>query len=104
MSESNAERSLATLIGWAGLPAPEREFRFHPTRKFRADFAYPDHRLLIEVDGGGFVAGRHTRGAGFEKDCEKASEAACLGFRVIRVTPRQVEDGRAVEWIARALA
>lgn len=62
------------------------------------------HRLfLVEIDGGGFVAGRHSRGTGMEKDAEKASAAAILGYRVIRCTPAQVNDGRALSWIKRAL-
>jgi len=101
---SNAEENLAALLRWEKLPQPVREFRFAPTRRFRADFAYPEKRLLIEVDGGGFVAGRHTRGAGFATDCEKQSLAAVLGWRVIRVTPAQIDDGRAIEWIRQALA
>lgn len=59
--------------------------------------------LLIEIDGGGYVAGRHTRGAGFEADAEKQSAAAILGYRVIRLTPKQVEDGRGLNWIRQAL-
>ena len=104
MTRSNAEESLATLLRWHGLPAPQREFRFAPGRRFRADFAYPEAHLLIEVDGGSFVAGRHSRGTGFELDAEKASLAATLGYRVIRVTPRHIADGRAITWIKAALA
>ena len=104
LRESDAERALMTLLKWGGLPEPEREYRFVPGRKFRADFAYPADRLLIEVDGGAFIAGRHTRGTGFEKDAEKASLAAVNGWRVIRVTPRHIDSGQALEWIRAALA
>lgn len=107
---SAAETLLAAQLEQAGIPF-EREFRFHPERKWRADFmvgqnyAWPVRgRFLIEVDGGAYVGGRHTRGPTFEADCEKHTAAAILGFRVIRVTPRQVEDGRALEWIRQALA
>ena len=105
MTRSNAEESLATLLRWHGLPAPQREYPFAKElgRRFRADFAYPDAHLLIEVDGGSFVAGRHSRGTGFELDAEKASLAATLGYRVIRVTPRHIADGRAITWIKAAL-
>lgn len=101
--DSELELILTNRIERAGLPLPERQFRFCPTRRWRADFAYPSAMLLIEVDGGAYVGGRHTRGAGFEADCEKASTAAALGFRVVRVTGRMIKDGRAVLLIRQAL-
>ena len=100
---SDLELALLNRILRTGLPAPEKQFRFCPTRRWHADFAYPAHRLLIEVDGGGYVAGRHTRGKGFEDDCERTSTAAALGYRVIRVTRNLINDGRAVSLIAQAL-
>ena len=103
MTESNAERALATLIEWDALPRPVTEYQFHPTRKWRFDFAYPDAKVAIEVEGGSFSGGRHTRGAGFEEDCEKYNAAALRGWCVLRVTPRMIEDGRALSWIRRAL-
>lgn len=63
------------------------EFRFHPTRKWRADFAIPSAKLLIEIDGGAWSGGRHTRGAGFIADQSKLNAAACLGYRVLRYVP-----------------
>ena len=110
---SPAETLLAVQLEQDGIPF-RQEFRFAPPRRWRADFMVMDRvpfkggevnhaRLLVEIDGGGFVAGRHSRGAGIEKDAEKQSAAAILGYRVIRVTPRQVEDGRALSWIKAAL-
>lgn len=86
-----------------GLPSPELEVRFHPTRKWRFDFAFVSQRLAIEVDGGAFVQGRHSRGGGVEKDVEKFAEAMVLGWRILRVTPRHVRNGQAVNWIERLL-
>jgi hypothetical protein len=57
----------------------------------------------VEVDGGAYIGGRHTSGPGFEADCEKLSSAAALGWRVLRVTPRHVHDGRALTWLLAAL-
>lgn len=110
---SAAETLLAVQLEQAGIPF-EREYRFAPPRRWRADFlawnpAYSGPRMadrtayLVEIDGGGYVAGRHSRGSGMEKDAEKQSAAAILGYRVIRATPRQVEDGRALSWIRQAL-
>ena len=88
----------------SGLPKPEREFRFHPTRKWRFDFAWPAQSLAVEVDGGVYVQGRHTRGAGVEKDMEKFAEATIAGWRVLRVSTNQVTSGQALAWVQRLLA
>ena len=74
-------------------PPLEREFRFHPERKWRADFAHVAIRTLIEVEGGIFRlgAGRHNRGAGYAKDAEKYLEAVLAGWTVLRLTERQLE-------------
>ena len=85
---------------------PVREFKFHPDRKWRLDLAWPESKLAVEVEGfsAGGSAGRHQRPAGFDKDCEKYAELAIAGWRLIRVTTKQVKDGRALQWIERALA
>lgn len=81
------------------LSLAKMEYQFHDTRKWRFDLAWPSEKLAVEVDGGGFVNGRHSRGTGIEKDCEKYAEAMLLGWRVLRVTPRQVKTGQALKWI-----
>ena len=108
-SRSNAEILLATQLEQAGIPF-EREYRFARMlgRKWRSDFYVHDGRfgvnaLLVEIDGGGWVQGHHSRGKGIEDDAEKQSAAAILGYRVIRLTPKQVEDGRGLAWIRQAL-
>lgn len=55
---------------------------------------------IIEVEGGIWVKGRHSRGSGFEKDCEKYLEAALLGFKVIRLTEKQL-NAETLDRIAR---
>jgi very-short-patch-repair endonuclease len=107
---SPAETLLAVQLEQAGIPF-EEEYRFHESRKWRADFAIRRYQLggipsllLIEVDGGSWVAGRHTRGSGFEKDAEKLNAAAELGYRVLRYTPRMIESGEALEQIRRILS
>jgi len=86
------------------LPVPVLEHRFHPTRRWRMDYAWPDHRLALECDGGGWNNGRHSRTPGMEADAEKLAEATILGWRVLRCTPRQIKSGQAVQWIERALS
>ncbi len=101
---SNAEESLATLLKWEKLPEPEREYVFAAPRKFRWDFCWPDRMLAVEVEGGIFTAGRHVQGRGFESGCEKQALGVLLGWRVLRVTPGQIESQVAVEWIKQALS
>ncbi len=88
------------------LPEPELEARFHPTRKWRADFLWrAPIALICEIEGGVFARGgsRHSRGPGFTADCEKYAEALCLGYRVLRVTTDQVANGQALGWLERLL-
>ena len=100
---SDLEQSLLFYLKANKLPTPEREWRFLPDRKFRFDMAYTEGRVGVEVEGGTWVAGRHNRGGGFAKDCEKYNLAALNGWVVIRVTSEHIENGQAVGWIRDAL-
>lgn len=66
---------------------PVREFIFHPTRKWRLDVSWPDALVAVEIDGGTWSGGRHTRGKGFQEDCHKVNAAVALGWHVFRFTP-----------------
>ena len=94
---------LVLQIRAVGLPRPVEEFRFHPKRRFRFDLAWPVRKLAVEIEGGTWSRGRHTRGKGFAADCIKYNEAALLGWHVLRVTTEMVEDGTALAYIERAL-
>lgn len=89
----------------AGLPAPVPEFAFAKAlgRKWRVDWCFVAELIAVEVEGGVFVQGRHSRGAGMVKDMEKYNTLACLGFRLIRVTPKQIANGEALNWVDRIL-
>lgn len=82
---SRLEKRFETLWRALGGPELEREFRFHPVRKWRADFAHLPSKTLIEIEGGIYVNGRHNRAAGFAADLEKYLEASLGGWRVIRL-------------------
>ncbi|MEY3252435.1 MAG: hypothetical protein RL227_1408 [Pseudomonadota bacterium] len=90
--------TMALQLRAAGL-APVREFRFHPVRKWRFDFCFPEQKLALEVDGGTFTGGRHTRGTGYAEDCRKIAEAMLLGWRVLRASADQVKTGEALRWV-----
>ena len=100
---SELEWVLRRHLEWADLPAPETEYRFAPPRRWRFDFAWPDLRLAVELDGGTHTGGRHVRAAGYEADCDKLNAAALAGWLVLRFTARQVHEGLAVQTIERAL-
>ena len=84
-----------TLCVAAGLPPPVAEHRFHPVRRWRFDFAWPEKRLAVEVEGGVFVQGRHARGAGIRADIEKYNAAVLMGWRVLRYLPEQLHAATA---------
>ncbi len=81
---------LVGLCRAAGLPEPVPEYRWHPVRKFRADYAFPLHRVLIEIDGGLWVNGGHSRGAARMHDMAKDRAATLLGWRTLRYAPTEL--------------
>ena len=97
------EAMLAFQIKVAGLPEPTREFVFHPVRKWRFDFAWPERRVAAEVEGGIFSYGRHVSPAGFIEDCRKYGEALLLGWRVLRFPAPWVDSGEALRYLEVAL-
>lgn len=68
-------------------------------RDWRADFAVVDARLLVEIEGGAWSGGRHTRGKGFADDLRKYDAAARLGWTIYRCDPAMVQAGQAIETI-----
>jgi len=102
-TRSRWEDLLARQIATAQLPAPAREYRFHPVRKWRFDFAWLPQTLSAEVEGATFAGGRHTRGVGFAADTEKYNAAVLLGWRVLRFTHVQIKSGEALKTIREAL-
>ena len=83
------------LMGWVtqlttGVPVPEREYRFHPKRKWLFDLAWPDVKLAIECHGNVW-SGRHTRGLGFTRDREKMNAATIAGWTVLELTSGHID-------------
>ena len=72
------------------LACPEREHRFHPTRRWRFDFAWPQVMVAVEIDGAIFANGRHAVGAGIAADADKYNAAIALGWKVLRFTETQL--------------
>lgn len=95
------------------LPEFEREFVFANSigRRWRFDFAWPEYKLAVEIEGlvvmriGGELVckGRHASIAGFKADCEKYAWATVFGWRVMRFEQSQVTDKTAIDMLTRAL-
>ncbi len=80
------------LLMWraSGGPRLEAEHRFCAGRKWRFDFAVPEKRLAIDLEGGIWTGGSHTRGGRFNSDAEKYNAAALLGWKVVRFTVNMI--------------
>lgn len=102
------EEAAAMVRGWClagGWPEPEAEYPFaRPARRWRFDLAWPARLVAVEFQGGIYTNGRHTRRGGFAGDCEKFSEAAARGWRVLPVTYPQAKNGMLKDWLARIFA
>jgi len=93
---SDLEKAFAAQLAWKELPPAVREYKFHHSRKWRADFAWPESKLLVEIEGGTRQNGRHNRHEGYEADCEKYNTAQIAGFTVLRFTGEMVKSGQAL--------
>ncbi len=108
-SHINWNNVLLDQIRLIKLPEPQLEYQFHANRRWRFDFCWKQQLVACEVEGGiwmqtdkGYSKG-HAHPARFESDCEKYNEAALYGWLIIRVTPEMIRDGRALDWLERAL-
>jgi very-short-patch-repair endonuclease len=83
-----------TKLAW--LP----EYEFCSTRGWRADHACTAIRTIIEVDGGIWIRGRHSRGKGKEADNVKLNTAASFGWWVLRYSTQQFASGQWIDEVA----
>lgn len=84
----------------------ESEVRFYPKRKWRADYfvrSLSNERVLVEIEGGVWSKGRHTRGKGYLADMEKYRVAAALGYKVFRFSTQEIMNGAAKEFLRKWL-
>jgi len=103
VNQSALEALLKFQMSAVGL-FPVAEFRFHPIRRWRFDFAFVEQKLAVESDGGIWLKkGGHTTGIGYEKDCHKQNAALILGWRVLRFTTGMIKSGVALQQIEAAL-
>jgi hypothetical protein len=79
---------IQSLFAKHNLPVPVAEYQFHPERRWRFDWAWPEHKIAVEIEGGIWTGGRHTSPKGFFADMEKKNAAAVLGWRILYITPK----------------
>lgn len=97
--KTKAARLLETHLAELGLPF-EPEVRFAPPRRWRLDYLVAGV-LAVEIEGGGWVGGRHTSGAGFAADLTKYAEVTARGLALFRFSPRQILSGEAYGYLKR---
>ena len=84
-TRSTLERHFLALTRQAGLPAPVVNGRL---LGFEVDFHWPEHRLVVEVDGFAY----HRTRASFEGDRRRDAKLSLAGQRVLRLTQRRLQD------------
>lgn len=91
---------------WAGqgIPNPCLEHLFCPSRRWRFDYAWPLNWVALEVQGGLFIQGRHSRGPALLKEHEKLNTAAVQGWWILYCTPQQLLTLQLAETIKQALS
>ena len=85
LTRSEAEERFLALVRKAQLPAPDVNVGL---AGYEVDFLWREERLIVEVDGFAF----HSSRAAFERDRLRDAELQAQGFRIIRVTWRQIVD------------
>lgn len=103
-----AKRSNLELLFETQLADPEvglpsgwiAEFKFHPVRKWRFDFAHLELKILIDIQGGEWmIKSGHNTGAAYADDCNKKNVAQSMGYKVFTFTGTQVKNGQAIGFL-----
>lgn len=98
--KSDLEATLLSQILHSDLPPPERQVRFHPTRRWQVDFLWRSPKTLaVEVEGAIWVYGRHNHPTGFAKDVEKYNQLTLCGIPLLRFHSNMIHDGTALQTI-----
>lgn len=103
--EEELDGELSLLVRTHSLPSYERQYAFAKSvgRQWKADFAWPEWNLLVEVDGGEFTRGRHNRGGkDYQDDLRKGNVAAILGYFVLHFSTGMMGEASSVieDWFA----
>lgn len=89
VTRSEFEERLFALLGTAGGQRPLANVTIPLGDRFvEVDLAWPDHRVVVELDG----HATHGTRASFEEDRARDRALVAAGWRVIRITWRQLRD------------
>src|SRR5258706_14640224 len=90
--KSKWENRFRTILRGYGAPPWKEQFQFHPTRRWRFDFAWPDFKIAFEIEGAIWMrgGGGHSHPIGIDPDVEEYNAAALLGWRIIRITGKML--------------
>ena len=80
----------------------ERYAKSKRSKRYRADFALPQARSLIEIQGGTYMRGRHVSGSGYDRDARKYNLAMISGWKVYLLTSTTATDATWIEKIGKA--
>lgn len=72
----------------------EVEYKFHRTRRWKLDFAWPALKIAVEIDGFGWG---HQAPQHMAVDHEKANAAVILGWKLLRFNSRSLGSLQGVQ-------
>lgn len=103
VTDSHLETQVLRALKDAGLPIPILQYVVRDGNRFvaRVDFAYPNERVAIEADSFRY----HDRRDQFDDERARGNVLESLGWHVLRVTSRHVEEHPedVADWVRRAL-
>ena len=85
------EREFSDIAAWEA-DYQERYAKSKRSKRYRLDFAHPDSRTGIEIQGGVYNRGRHVTGSGYERDCRKYNLAYTSGWTIFLLTSQMAKD------------
>ena len=86
MCEAVTEYRFGAMAAGGGGKGLRARLQLMGLRDWRFDVAIPEHLIAVELDGGTWIQGRHSRGAGVISDMDKINAATVRGWRVLRYT------------------
>ena len=95
-NQSDLEVKLDEQLRGAGNTIPQgyqRQYKFCPVRRWAADFSWTERHLVVEVDGGTFIGGRHNTGVGMHNDIVRSNWLQIHGWTLLRGDTTMVKDG-----------
>lgn len=91
---SNREQEFLTKLKFLKIPEPVKQYRIPGKRRFLYDFAYPEYKITVEIQGGTWMRHKsgHTSGVGVRRDCEKHNYAILNGWTPLAFTSDMISD------------